>query len=515
MVELKIPGGHVTEKVGSSRMRESRRTRFGIVGGLGPLAGADIFFKLVKSTPARSDREHFNVIFEQHPFDDGHAVADGGFDPNARKLYVFDTIKRLEARRIDAVILTCFISHTFIDELRSALETPIVNMMDALRDHVERRYPTVRRIGVLTSTYVRRKCLFERYFTTDRHELLYPSAEAQQEGVMEAIYGERGIKAGQLRGAPIELMDQACQDLVDQGAELILPGLTEIPIVIDDLRGQSSAPIIDSNQVYASYAIDHEERGAAKPFKVGIVGGVGPAATVDFMDKIISRTEAARDQDHIKMVVEHNPQIPDRTAHLVGDGQDPTIALYSTCKRLEEADADLIAIPCNTAHAFVERIQRYLAIPVVNMLYETVEFIKRHYADRQCIGLLATSGTVTSGVYADIIAPTRFQLVVPDPEFQKRVMNAIYGERGVKAGYTEGECMEELLLALGNVVAKGAEVVILGCTELPLLLAQTDSFPVGDKRVALLDPTDILARKCVALARAAASSDTRHGTGGL
>src|SRR5205823_9095418 len=99
-------------------------------------------------------------------------------------------------------------------------------------------------------------------------------------------------------------------------------------------------------------------------------------ATADFMTKIVRNTRADRDQEHLKLVVEQNPQIPDRTENLIGSGADPTISLYSTCKKLEAADADIIAIPCNTAHAFVERIQPYLNIPVVNMLTATVEHIQ-------------------------------------------------------------------------------------------------------------------------------------------
>src|SRR5690606_850527 len=114
-------------------------------------------------------------------------------------------------------------------------------------------------------------------------------------------------------------------------------------------------------------------------FKLGILGGVGPSATVDLMNKIIAHTPARRDQDHIKMIVEQNPQIPDRTANLVYNEEDPTIAMFSTCKRLEAEGADVIAIPCNTAHAFVESIQQYLKIPIINMLDATVDHIVKIY----------------------------------------------------------------------------------------------------------------------------------------
>jgi aspartate racemase len=481
------------------RKRRARRS-FGIIGGLGALGGADIFFKLVKSTPAYSGRERFALVFEQRPFEEGGVIGEENANPNARKLYVFDMIKGFEKRNIEAVILPCFISHTFIDELKSEIKLPIINIMEALHSYVQRRHPEARRLGVLTSSYVRKKKLFEKYFDAQTYELIHPRPEVQENCVMQAIYGPRGIKAGNLQGESIELLYKACRDVIEQGAEVIVPGFTEIPIVVDALR-ERSMPIIDANQVYVQYAIAYEGDAQAKAYKVGIIGGVGPAATVDFMNKIIRNTQAKRDQEHIRMMVEHNPQIPDRTENLIAEGPDPTVALYSACKKLEANDADLIAIPCNTAHAFVERIQPYLSIPIVNMLFETVEYINNHYRDRKTIGLLATSGTVRSHVYHDVVETTGFRLVVPDEDYQQKVMNSIYGEKGVKAGYTEGECKADLLQALEHLVQKGAGVIILGCTELPLLLSQTDGFPVAGKSVVVLDPTEILARKCVSLSR--------------
>jgi aspartate racemase len=108
---------------------------------------------------------------------------------------------------------------------------------------------------------------------------------------------------------------------------------------------------------------------------------------------------------------------------------------------------------------------------------------------------------VRSHVYHDVVERTGFRLVVPDEDYQQKVMNSIYGEKGVKAGYTEGKCKADLLQALEHLVQKGAGVIILGCTELPLLLSQTDGFPVAGKSVVVLDPTEILARKCVSLSR--------------
>lgn len=482
--------------------------RFGVIGGLGALGGADIFFKLVKLTPSPDGCAQSDIIFEQHPFAEHDLPGNEAASVNARKLYVFDMIRRFEQRAVDTVIMPCFISHTFLDELKPEIRLPVVDIMEALRAHIERRYPEVTRIGVLTSDYARSRGLFEKYFDSARWRLVYPRAEVQRDCLMQAIYGAQGIKSGHLKGESVDLLAAACRDLLAQDAEVIAPGFTEIPIVIDALC-ERGLPVIDVNQVYARHAMDFGGALPSRPFKIGVVGGVGPAATVDFLDKIVRNTPARRDQEHIKVVVEQNPQIPDRSESLIGEGADPTVALYAACKRLEADEADLIAIPCNTAHAFVERIQPYLSIPIVNMLFETVDYLGKHHPECTEVGLLATSGTIRSRVYHDIFAKAGFTLRVPGETNQARVMRAIYGEKGVKAGCTEGECLDDLLAALHELVARGAQAAILGCTELPLLLAQNDNFAVGGQRIVLLDPTEILARKCVSFATAAPKTGPR------
>ncbi len=209
------------------------------------------------------------------------------------------------------------------------------------------------------------------------------------------------------------------------------------------------------------------------------------------------------------MVVEQNPQIPDRTANLLRDETDPTMAMYATCKRLESAGANAIAIPCNTAHAFVERIQAHLRVPIVNMLSETVEWIARTYGSGKAIGLLATSGTVQSQVYHQAARRAGLQVLTPGVDYQAMVMDAIYGPRGIKAGFTQGLCKEQLLLAAEHLCELGAGVLILGCTELPLVLAHCEAFEINGHRVALVDPTMILAQRCVALAQKAPLSGSK------
>lgn len=476
--------------------------KFGVIGGLGPLASADVLFKLMKAASATTGADQFDVIYRQR------ALLGAGANDTAtteRKLYVFDLIRDFEKQGVTTVVLPCFLSHTFIDELRANSDLAIVDIVDAVRTFAERRFPNARRVGVLASRFTREQRLFERYFVAPRFEVIHPRGIDGIDCVTEAVYGPDGIKQGNLGGRPADLLRRACADLVEQGVDIIVPGVTEIALIAEQL-GSLDVPIIDSNRAYAQHVIDAGCGPRQAAFKVGVVGGVGPAATVDFLRKIVLNTPAARDQDHVKLLVEHNPQIPDRTEHLIADGADPTVSLYATCKKLEEGAADLIAIPCNTAHAFVDRIAPYLGIPIVNMLTETVRYVREAYPTLRHVGVLATSGTIESGVYRDALAAQGLTQVAPSGALQSRVMAAIYGERGVKAGFTEGQCRDDIAAAMEGLIDVGVEVVVLGCTELPLLLPEAVYVGRRGERVRLVDPTDVLARRCVAYAVSAAAA---------
>lgn len=476
----------------------SSTRRLGIVGGLGSLAGADLFYKLVKSRAVLEDQGRYHFLFEQHPFKDVLLPLDRNASMTSRKFYVFQVCKTFEKSGVDAVLLPCFASQTFREEIQQELGIPVLDMMQALVRHITRSVAPGTSLGVIASDFVRHCGVFERHLG-QHFNLVYPDAEAQA-ALMEAMYGVNGIKDGHLDGVPLESVYQACLSLQEQGATLIVPGMTELSLVCGDLQRRGISAL-DINQLYADFATQADGAARQPPFKLGIVGGVGPAATVDFMGKVVAHTPAGKDQDHIKMVVEQNPQIPDRTANLLRDEADPTLALYATCKRLESAGAQAIAIPCNTAHAFVERIQPHLRVPIVNMLSETVEWIAQHYGSGQPVGLLATSGTLQSQVYHHAARRVGLQLITPGFDYQALVMDAIYGERGIKAGFTDGICREQLLLAAEHLCEQGAKVLILGCTELPLVLAHSETFEIHPHRVALVDPTTILARQCISLSR--------------
>lgn len=473
-----------------------RERSFGIIGGLSPIADADLLSKLIEATERHVDAGQFEIVFEQRPFarTDGPSAAD-----TARMLYIFNRIESFRERGIGTVVLPCFLSHTFMEELRENSPLPIADLIEVLRGHVRSAFPQLRRIGVLTSAPLRESALFERYFKPEEFELLYARPCNGLDLVTEAVYGKNGIKSGSRSGYSIELLRDACVDLIEQGAQLLLPGVTELALVANELN-QGAVPLLDPHRVYAQHLVSAPAPELERPFKLGVVGGVGPAATVDFLDKVVRNTPARRDQDHLRLLVEQNPQIPDRTEHLVGDGMDPTLALYATCKKLQAGEADLIAIPCNTAHAFVEAIQSQLDIPIMNMLTVTVKHIREMFPTLQKVGLLATSGTVASGVYRRAFEDHDLQEVVPSPQLQARVMNAIYGPQGVKAGFASEQSVADLDAAIDELAAQGVEVIVLGCTELPLLLSEPERLTARGNRVALVDPTDILAKRCVSAA---------------
>lgn len=468
--------------------------RMGLVGGLGATAGADILHRIIQAAPDRSDGQHLDISFVQHPFREALNPSDPDYGPTGRKLYVYDMIRTMQAGDRDIALVPCFVSQTFLDEVVPEVDIQVIGIGEAIRDKLQAKGNL--KLGVLTSTYVRKTAYLEAFFAP-AHQVIYPNAN-NQAALMEAIYGPDGLKSREPAQSANDAILKACGDLLDQGADVILPGFTDIPALMGSVFETAALPLLDCNQIFADYVARTSAKRVAKPFKVGVVGGVGPAATVDFISRVVENTPAARDQDHIKVVVEQNPQIPDRTANLAGHGNDPTVALYATCKKLEQAGADIIAIPCNTAHAFVDRIQGHIQILIVNMLTETVAHIMQNFSGVRRVGLLATSGTVQSQLYHAAANSAGLDLIAPDPAVQDIVMESIYGENGVKAGFTSGVCKTQLREACNHLRDLGAEVLILGCTELPLIRpAATADLPP------MLDPTEILARKCVSLARTA------------
>ncbi|MEU6557269.1 amino acid racemase [Streptomyces sp. NPDC046915] len=230
---------------------------------------------------------------------------------------------------------------------------------------------------------------------------------------------------------------------------------------------------------------------------IGILGGMGPAATADFYAKLVATTPGSSDQDHLRTVIWSDPTIPDRTEALLGDGPDPTPWLLDGGRVLREAGATVIAIPCNTAHAFVPRIADHVGLPIVHMIGEVAQHLSTMSPRIHTAGLLATTGTVRAGLYQEWLGRFGTRLVLPDADSQEHEVMTVV--RAVKAGARDDATTALLARAARRLTEQGAQAVIAGCTEIPLGL------PTHAVDVPLVDPALVLAQ---ALVRRATTGNT-------
>lgn len=227
---------------------------------------------------------------------------------------------------------------------------------------------------------------------------------------------------------------------------------------------------------------------------IGIMGGMGPESTIDLYAKIFHEScklGADRDQDHPEVVISSIPQTPDRTASIFGDGESPVPELVRSAARLQKAGADFIVIACNSAHHFLPEIRSGVTIPVFDIMELTAAHIKDRYPGVRHVGILATDGTIASKLYHRALAKVGLKPIVPKENLQKDVMEAIYGSGGVKSGVVSRNSASKIKSAADGLISDGAEILIAGCTEIPIGLdASKVSAP-------LVDATEVLASAAV------------------
>ncbi len=229
---------------------------------------------------------------------------------------------------------------------------------------------------------------------------------------------------------------------------------------------------------------------------IGILGGMGPEATIDLFTKIVKGTKVKTDQDHLRILIDNNPKIPDRTLAIQRKGQNPLTQLIRSAKLLENAGADFIVIPCVTAHHFFEPLQKRVKIPFLHLVEETVKYIQTRLKGIRKIGLIATTGTIQTGLFQKAFSNHVIELILPTPEVQKKwVMEAIYGKKGIKVIGPSENSKRLILKASESLIKQGAQAIIAGCTEIPLVLKE------GDLSVPVIDPISILARAAIAKAQ--------------
>lgn len=232
---------------------------------------------------------------------------------------------------------------------------------------------------------------------------------------------------------------------------------------------------------------------------LGILGGMGPMATVDFLRRLVELTPALRDQDHLPCIVAQAPGIPDRTRAILGEGADPLPALEAALRQLEGAGATRIAIPCNTAHHWHGALQARTDRPILHIVDAVADALARGGGGGAPVGLLATTGTLRVGLYAERLA--RRGIACREPEDQEAVMRAI---RLVKAGCVP-EARSLLAGAARRLRAAGCGQVVMACTEIPVALRDADE----DLRPRLVDATEALAEACLRADAASLAPDRR------
>jgi len=224
---------------------------------------------------------------------------------------------------------------------------------------------------------------------------------------------------------------------------------------------------------------------------IGILGGMGPEATAYFFGLIIRHTLAAKDQDHIPVIIHSDPRIPPRSDAILGDGESPVPLLRRGAKALEKAGADFIVMPCITAHYFFGEVASSVKVPVVDLIQEAVSFAAQRFPGLRRAGLIATSGTVASRIIHQAFEKRGISVIVPEVEEQGRVMEAVFGEQGIKAESVGDFNRETLRGVAGALISRGAEAIIAGCTEIPLALGEKD---LG---VPFIEPMEIGALACI------------------
>lgn len=221
---------------------------------------------------------------------------------------------------------------------------------------------------------------------------------------------------------------------------------------------------------------------------MGIIGGLGPAATIAFMSMVLARTPIERTGRHLHLIVDSDPGVPDINSAVLGRGQSPLEALQAMARRLETAGADFLVMACNAAHFYEDGIRQSVAIPFLSMIDATCAHIARDFPRARQAGLVATDGGIACGIYQRGLRAQGLDSLVPSPAQTESVMAAV---ARIRLGDHGPLAREPLIERINDLADAGAECVIAGCTEIPLVLAK------GDVSVPLIDPAEVLAQVAV------------------
>ena len=223
----------------------------------------------------------------------------------------------------------------------------------------------------------------------------------------------------------------------------------------------------------------------------GVMGGMGPDATVDFMAKVIAMTDSDRDQDHVHMIVDQDPTVPNRQAAIRSGQDDVSDKLAVMAKRLQDAGADFLVMVCNTAHVFLDGVHAETRIPFVSIIDESIAEIDRRCPEAKVIGIMATDGCLDTNVYQDAVIASGREALSPDEHDRAELMRLI---TAIKSGDQGAGIAERMEAVAAKLVERGADAIIGGCTEIPIVF-EGDGFTVP-----VIASTNVLARRTLALA---------------
>ncbi len=205
---------------------------------------------------------------------------------------------------------------------------------------------------------------------------------------------------------------------------------------------------------------------------MGILGGMGPEATVDCFAKIVRNTPARKDQDHLRVIIDSNPKVPDRTAAILGRGESPLPLLVAGTQALERAGVDFVIIPCVSAHFFLDDLRRRVRLPILSIFDAVAETVEREHPDLKNVGLLGTTGTVEGGLFQQRLDKSGIATILPGGDVQDKIMAAIYDIKDARPGRSRTEILADLIAVAESLIARGAQGIVAACTEIPLALGQ-------------------------------------------
>lgn len=235
-------------------------------------------------------------------------------------------------------------------------------------------------------------------------------------------------------------------------------------------------------------------RNDAKPddLVIGVLGGMGPEATADFLSKLIAATPVEREHDHLRSLIDCNPKVPDRHRAIDGTGESAGPVLGAMAAGLERSGADFIVMACNTAHAFEADIRAAIRVPFVSMISEACDACARVFPDASRVGILAAQGCLDARLYQDAFAERDRETVVLAPADQRTFMTLV---SRIKRGDLSDDVRMQMRALGETLITAGAELIVAACTEVPLVLRD------GELSRPLFDPTFNLAERCVRYAR--------------